>query len=868
MPRHLATRTRHERPAAIVVVVAVLLGLLVVLAEPASSAGGTLDTTFGASGIARLDVGGTGSTDALEDLALQSDGMVVGVGRTSTGMAMLRLKTDGTLDSAFGTAGSVGATTLDPARAVAVQPDGKIVVVGQSAPTGGNLVLARYSAAGQLDPGFGTSGTVTVTMSGAGSGGWDVAVQSDGMIDVLAVDAGVLTVLRFTSAGAADSTFGTSGRANQTATPSGGNRLALQADGKIVLTGLSGTAGGLVRLKADGTADTGFGTSGTATTANHVPRAVAAPSGGKLVVAGDLGASDTKVMVSRRNADGTLDSTFGASGVATFAVTGLADPSARAVAVQSDGSIVVVGRNDDTARTSAVFVARLTSAGVLDTGFATGGVATFSTVATFTTAAATAVAVDGSGRFVVGGSVNNDHASFTNDDDLAVFRVVGTSTTSTTSSTAPVTATAGQTVSTDPDGSTPTTSNRILVSVTTPVAGSVGITKTTSSTVTNFRFLAGATITAPTASVANPLKLVFSVDVSTLPSGLPATGVTVLRDGTAASDCTSTTTAAPDPCVLSRSKSGSALTITVLTSKASTWTLGRPVVERIFGDDRIQSAIAVSEASFAKGGAAAVVLSRSDDFADALAAIPLAAKAKGPLLLTDPSTLDDRVLAELTRVLPAGKTVYVLGGADALEATVATRIERWGYVVNRLWGATRSDTAVAVAAALGTPQTVIETTGLDFADALAAGAAAASVDGAVLLTAGSRQSAATAGYLAPGMTRYAIGGPAAAADPDATKVVGVDRYETAVLVAKRFFGSGVATIGVASGASFADALAGGAHAAASHAPLLLLPPSGAIPVPVSIFLRDQSSPPSAYVYGGTAALDDDVAGALRTALGG
>ncbi|MCU1484756.1 MAG: protease-like protein [Actinomycetia bacterium] len=858
----------RRRAAALVVLAGLLLAGVVLVADPASSVGGTLDPAFGTTGATRVDFGGTGSFDAVEDIAVQSNGMLVAVGRTSAGGGIARLTADGALDATFGTGGMVSSATLNPARAVAIQSDSKLVVVGQGAPSGGSLVLTRYLGTGAVDTTFGTSGTVTIAMTGGSAGGEDVAVQSDGKIVVLAVDAGVLTVLRFSAVGVLDTTFGTGGRANQTLSSTGHDQLAIQSGGKLVVTGIASGAGAVLRLTTTGAADTTFGTAGVASSANHVLRALGLSSTGKVVAGGDLGSSDTKAMVSRRNADGTLDTTFATTGVASFAVATLTRPSVKALVVQADGSVVVTGRNDDSVRASPIFVAKLTPAGVLDTGFATGGIATFATVNTLGTASASGLVVDSSGRFVVGGSTLNDHGSFTNDNDFLVLRVLGVGTTTSTSTTA-VTATAGGTVSSDPAGSDPTPTNKLIVSVTTPVAGTVSIAKTAGTTTAGYRNLAAATVSAPVASASSPLRMTFAIDVSTLPDSLPLRSLTVLRDATPATDCTNTTTAAPDPCIVSRTRSGDAVTIVVLTTHASSWTIARPVVQRLFGDDRILSSIAISKDGFAPGKADAVVLSRSDDFADALAAVPLAVVKKGPLLLTGRTALDDRVLTEMTRVLPAGKTVYILGGTNALSDEVVKRVERWGYDAQRIFGDTRYETAVAVATeGLGSPKVVIETTGLTFADALTAGSAAATIHAAVLLTAGATQSDATAGYLVPGVTRFAIGGPAAAADPDAVKIVGTDRYETAVLAAKQFFDAGVATIGAASGATFADALAGGVHAAMAQAPLILLPPKGALPTPVAIYLRDQPSPPSAYLYGGTSALGADVATALQTALGG
>ena len=93
--------------------------------------------------------------------------------------------------------------------------------------------------------------------------------------------------------------------------------------------------------------------------------------------------------------------------------------------------------------------------------------------------------------------------------------------------------------------------------------------------------------------------------------------------------------------------------------------------------------------------------------------------------------------AEIQRVLPAGGTVYILGGTTAVPASVATTLTGLGFVVTRLSGADRYATAVAVAGAIGNPGTVLLATGTNFPDALSAGPAAAHLGGAVLLTNGS-----------------------------------------------------------------------------------------------------------------------------------
>jgi len=263
------------------------------------------------------------------------------------------------------------------------------------------------------------------------------------------------------------------------------------------------------------------------------------------------------------------------------------------------------------------------------------------------------------------------------------------------------------------------------------------------------------------------------------------------------------------------------------------------------------------------------VLAVDDGFADALAGVPLAAAKGGPVLLTHRDSLDVGVGEELVRILPPGATVYLLGGERALSARVSDGVAALGFTVVRYGGATRFDTATIIAdQGLGEPATVLEVTGLDFADSLAAGAAAAGVKGAVLLTDGATQSTATAIYLSqhPDDARYAIGGPAAAADPAANPIVGSDRYQTSTLVASTFFLS-PQVIGIASGLLFPDALSGGAHIGRLGGPLLLTDPQ-TLPISTEAYLAEnRTTDMSAYIYGGTFAVSDAVEAAVDTALG-
>jgi ell wall binding domain 2 (CWB2) len=279
---------------------------------------------------------------------------------------------------------------------------------------------------------------------------------------------------------------------------------------------------------------------------------------------------------------------------------------------------------------------------------------------------------------------------------------------------------------------------------------------------------------------------------------------------------------------------------------------------RVFGADRESTAVAASASAFpAAGSASAVVLARSDAFADALTGGPLAAAKHAPLLLTSPGELDATTTTEIGRVLPTGGTVYLLGGTSALSAAVASAVTALGDVPVRIAGADRFATAVAIANALGDPTTVFEATGLNFPDALSAVPAAVTLHGAILLTDGSSQSAATARYLgAHAGARYAIGGAAAWADPTATAFAGINRYDTSAAVAYAFFPHATAA-SVADGDNFPDALAGGPLAGVAGQPMLLLNAVGPVAEPIAAYLFTHAAQTTAVrAFGGSAAVTD------------
>ncbi|MDQ1495629.1 MAG: hypothetical protein QOG69_2112, partial [Actinomycetota bacterium] len=262
------------------------------------------------------------------------------------------------------------------------------------------------------------------------------------------------------------------------------------------------------------------------------------------------------------------------------------------------------------------------------------------------------------------------------------------------------------------------------------------------------------------------------------------------------------------------------------------------------------------------------VLARGDLFPDALAGGPLAAHVKGPLLITSPSALDAATKAEIQRVAPAGSTVYLLGGTAALSPSIDAAVKAAGYTTVRVSGPNRFATAVAIAQALGNPGVVFEATGTNFPDALSGGPAAIVKGAAILLTNGKTQAPETAAYLAAhaGATRYALGGPAAAADTHATALVGADRFATSAAVASMFFPAPT-DFGLSTAIDFPDALSAGPDLAAKSAPLLLVSPatplSGAY---VTYVYAVGHGVTAGHVYGGAVAIHDDVVVEMQNAL--
>ena len=355
-----------------------------VTGAPALAAPGDLDPTFGNNGLVLLDVARVSAAAATA--FAQPDGKLL-IGRTGNLVAddfsVIRLNSDGTMDSSFG---FVGRTTIDYPRATAqtfaviAQADGNIAVAGTFAADGAatrELALARLLSDGRLDTSFGRSGVAHADFS---------------------------DLSRVASARA--------------------NAVVQQSDGKLVAAGtalyrLSSNQGGdftapqmvLARFDTGGVLDTAFGTAGrvvlvAAAGGTGEVRWLTQQPDGKLVAAGFIG-SDMAVV--RLTAHGVFDASFGTDGIVTFSAGATA--SAEAVAVQTDGRIVVAGTaelscelTDPACAGSAdAVVARFNLNGSLDTSFGSGGTVRLDAAGTRTKVSTGGLVIDPSGAIVIGG---------------------------------------------------------------------------------------------------------------------------------------------------------------------------------------------------------------------------------------------------------------------------------------------------------------------------------------------------------------------------------------------------------------------------------------------------------------------------------
>jgi uncharacterized delta-60 repeat protein len=286
----------------------------------------------------------------------------------------------GQLDDSFDGDGKVTTDFTnkpDSASDVAVQANGRILVVGFTGGNGGKFDLARYRSSGSLDATFGGDGKVRTSFAEGSSAAAAVAIQADRSIVVAGDVAGSFALARYDPDGSLDTTFSGNGKLTTDITAEGdvATDVAIQADGKIVAAGNTDLGEfALARYEADGDLDPSFDGDGMlttdATTGYDSVWGIAIDADGKIVAVGsELELGHDRFVVVRYEDDGDLDPTFGGDGIVTTNFS-VGPDVAGGVAIQDDGAIVVAGYAGFCCEYTARFaLARYLPDGTLDDTF-------------------------------------------------------------------------------------------------------------------------------------------------------------------------------------------------------------------------------------------------------------------------------------------------------------------------------------------------------------------------------------------------------------------------------------------------------------------------------------------------------------------
>jgi uncharacterized delta-60 repeat protein len=354
---------------------------------------GTLDKTFGSSGIVILPIGS--SDDEGKSLAIQPDGKILLGGYCSNGsnndFCIARFKSDGTLDKTFGSSGKVIqpiGSSDDYGYSLAIQPDGKILLGGFCYNGRNNdFCIARFNSNGTLDTTFGSSGIVIQPIGSSGDNGYSLAIQPDGKI-LLGGSCrkrfnDYSCIARFNSDGTLDTTFGSSGIVIQPIVSANdhGNSFAIQPDGKILLSGFCRNGSNedfcIERFNSDGTLDTTFGSRGKVIqsigSSDDKGKYLAIQPDGKILLGGYCRIGGNRdFCIARFNSDGTLDTTFGSSGKVIQSIDSSNDYG-YSLAIQPDGKILLGGSCNNGGDVDFC-IARFKSDGTLDKTFGRSGI--------------------------------------------------------------------------------------------------------------------------------------------------------------------------------------------------------------------------------------------------------------------------------------------------------------------------------------------------------------------------------------------------------------------------------------------------------------------------------------------------------------
>ncbi len=349
------------------------------------AAPGSLDVGFNNVGNIIKDFG---ASEALCAVTVLPDGKIIAAGTTDVSghddILVVRYLPNGTLDPSFSVDGSeitnLLATSNETATAMAVQPDGKIVVVGYTdANTGVNVDMfaVRFNANGGLDSSFGFSGKYTINPTpSADDRATGVTVLPDGKI-IIGGSARTNTstsfaLARLTASGVLDTTFSSDGYQEIAAGYGECHAMTVQADGKIILVGESKSLGTedfmVARCNSNGTLDNTFSGDGFTRTqiiGKDAAYATLLQPDGKILVAGYANGGTDSVAV-RYLTDGTLDTSFSGDGIYQNSFGGLSSFSA--VVLEANGKILLGGASGTLAGRNSTII-RLTPSGILDETF-------------------------------------------------------------------------------------------------------------------------------------------------------------------------------------------------------------------------------------------------------------------------------------------------------------------------------------------------------------------------------------------------------------------------------------------------------------------------------------------------------------------
>ncbi len=327
-------------------------------------ADGALDGSFGSNGRYCHDLGGN-SNNVVFHSSLQSDGKIVVTGLRNNDMATVRYSTSGALDGGFDSIGLSGIVvpllTTAEGRGVSIGSDGGIAVVGSGTVLlgGQRSLVLKLSANGVIDATFGLLGFSVHNLSSGNESLNTVAHDSNSKLiaggEIHVSSKPNALVARLTTGGTLDSAFGGLGNGTFTHDFSGGGRpsevlsLALLSNDKVVAAGYSHNGSNedmlIFRLNSNGTLDTTFGSSGIVKVningTNDRAQSVILDSSGRILVAGHyVNGTRKEIALLRLTASGALDAGFGSNGVVTTGVPGY-DLAGQSVRLQSDGKIIV-----------------------------------------------------------------------------------------------------------------------------------------------------------------------------------------------------------------------------------------------------------------------------------------------------------------------------------------------------------------------------------------------------------------------------------------------------------------------------------------------------------------------------------------------